>query len=191
MGRMRVSLIILAITVFTLTVLPQDSSPSGLLSGKWRLKDEAGVRIDLEILNSGDQITIIESLEYRNRPFVNRSTLYTDRRGEKNLKWIPGLPVPAEVKSETFWQKNKLVRKSSYSLASIDPQREGLTTVSERDEYSLSKDGQTLVLKSVSTMDSGTRLRHVLLPPSSRLPPRGQTSSLSIFPKKRIFQRIN
>jgi hypothetical protein len=121
---------------------PAPASPPNF-SGKWQLEDDAGGKRVMEISHTGDLLLITESFEHQKRTYSNKMALHTDRRGERNLNWIPGRATPAEVSSETYWKKGKLVRKSSYSLEAMDSRREWKTIVSERAEYTLSNDGDT------------------------------------------------
>ena len=183
--------ILFAVAVLGVNLFGQSiPSPLPNFSGKWQSEDGLGSKYFMQISHTGDQMVIHESFEHLKRTYSLTITLYSDRRGELNHKWIPGLSVPFEVKSETFWKKDKLVRKSSYTLESKDWNREGETIVSEDDEYGLSKDEQTLTIKSISQIKDSSRLRHVILPPGSGLPPRGENTFFSMHPKKRKFRRF-
>jgi hypothetical protein len=194
MARRKSIPILLAIAVFAVNGFSQAAPPAPKqpdFSGKWQLEDDPGSQRVLEISHTSDRLVVTESFQHRKTPYSNKIELYTDRRGERNLKWIPGLEGPTEVRSETFWKKDKLVRRSRYSLEAKDSRRESVATISETDEYSLSKDGRTLTIKSISTVDDSSRLRYVTPPPGSGLPPRGENSSFSMRPAKRVFRRVD
>ena len=193
MARTKSIPILLAIAAFAVNGFSQSAPPGPPLpdfSGTWELEDDPGLKLFLEISHTGVQLVIKESFQNGKAPYPNKIELYTDRRGERNLKQIAGLASAVEVRSETFWKKGKLVRRSTYSIEAKDSRRESLTTFSETDEFSLSKDGRTLIVKSITAVDNSSRLRYVTPPPGSGLPPRGENSSFSMHPRKRVFRRV-
>jgi hypothetical protein len=116
-------------------------------AGAWEIKNKESNPLKNQMLvinQSGDELSLIESFEYKGKLVSNQTTLYADKRGEQNLLLVPGADSAIEVKSKTSWKKGKLVRVSTFN--------EGTTR--ETQTYSLSEDGNSLTVETTGLSEN-------------------------------------
>lgn len=116
-------------------------------SGTWELIDGSTPGLKdrvLVISQTGDEITIADSYEFRNKKIDNNLKLFADKRGEVNLVRIADDDQTTEVRSETAWVKNKLVRKSTFKSTMTFQGEKIQATGYETHTFRLSDDGNKL-----------------------------------------------
>lgn len=122
-------------------------------SGKWSLKSKNGKKVvgdktTLIISQSGPEIKVMQESSPGGTPQQRELTYYADGRGETNPS-DSGKPFH----SVTSWKKNALVIR--FTLPSTRANNN--VVVNERiDEWTVSKDGQTLTHTSSFTSSSST-----------------------------------
>ena len=178
-----VSLILSAAMVVSAQVVIPDS-----LAGTWiSAEKNPEARRTLVISVSGNVLHFKEDFRSYKKPYSNEATLFLDKKGEKNLLNIPGVDAPSEVYSVTSVKKDKLLRKSEYSLVLRDTTHNVTTNIRVTEEYSLSKDGKTLRFKSITNRDERRDpIRPAPLPPGGMIP---EGSQLMVFPFERTYYR--
>jgi hypothetical protein len=122
------------------------------LSGTWVPQARTSLRRNwtLEIEQSGARFTMIDRFEFEKEGFANTTVLYSDGRGENNSMEVPGDDKPLAVSSITEWKKGKLVRRSKYEAAMMLGPETRVVQHTRTETYSLSKDGSSLIVESVS-----------------------------------------
>lgn len=121
-------------------------------SGKWLLESKGGKKVTgnkstLIISQSGPEIKVVQ--ESSQGGTSQQLTYYADGRGETN----PSDSGGQQFRSVTTWKKNALVIK--FSLPSTRANNN--VVVNERiDEWTMSKDGQTLTQTSSFTSSTST-----------------------------------
>jgi hypothetical protein len=128
------------------------------LSGTWRLDEKATQSIYrkspngatnyvLKISQTGEEIEIHRSYEINGRQINYTLTLFSDKRGEKNLRATD--VDETEEKSETFWRKNQLYRYIIYHRNSSENYTY-ISTDNLIEKYKLSDNGETLTITTQS-----------------------------------------
>ena len=148
-----VLLVLSVVAQFSLVNAQSESKQQTDFSGKWSLASKEGNKV------TGDKATLIISQRGPEIKVVQESsqggtsqqlTYYADGRGETN----PSDSGGKTFHSVTTWKKNALVIK--FSLPSTRANNN--VVVNERiDEWSMSKDGQTLTQTSSFTSSSSTK----------------------------------
>jgi len=121
-------------------------------TGVWEIenKDSNPVKNHTLIINQlGDELNLAESYEIKGKIITNKTTLYLDQRGERNLRLVPGADVAIEVKSKTSWKKDKLITKSTFSSPVMIGAGRYMAVYNETQTYSLSKDGNSLTVETL------------------------------------------
>jgi hypothetical protein len=142
-------------------------------AGTWEIADEKGYPFKnrtLIITQTVEELTLVESLEFEKKVISNKTILYPDKRGERNLFLAPGADDEIEVSSTTLWKKDKLVRRSTADTPFFGSTGRFIVVIRETQTYSLSKDGNSLTIHLIH----------------SRETPSGNISS-----GKRVFRRKN
>lgn len=116
-------------------------------TGTWELENKkvSGNRI-LVITHTGDELTITDTIQYNGKPVINKTTLYSDKRGERNVFTTLGADFETEIKSTTYWKKDKLVRNSTFTSPAISATNRYTVSHKETQTYSLSSDGNLLTI---------------------------------------------
>ena len=157
-------------------------------AGTWISGEKSGEgKRTLVISVSGNVVHLKEDFLSFKKPYSNESTLFLDKRGEKNLLNIPGADAPSEVHSITSLKKEKLIRKADYSTVSSNATYHIITNIRTTEEYSLSRDGKTLRLKSITSHDRRTDPGRPSTVPPGGITPAG--SQLMVFPFERTYHR--
>lgn len=131
-----------------------ESKQQNDFSGKWSLKSKDGKTVigDKTILiisQTGPEIKVVQEASHGGTTQQRELTYYADGRGETNPSDSGGKPF----RSVTSWKKNSLVIR--FSLPSTRANNN--VVVNERvDEWTVSKDGQTLTQTSSFTSSSST-----------------------------------
>ncbi|MBS1795128.1 MAG: hypothetical protein JSS81_14815 [Acidobacteria bacterium] len=137
------------------------------LGGSWRLVEADGAKIGAKSVFAGVTLKITQSAaavtieKTKTRPtaapVTETFTFYADGRGETNaktpLEYRPvfrspvSLPpvYPDQIGSKTVWDDRRLVTRYEKITAFVN---KNTVFVTARDEWSLSDDGQKLILKS-------------------------------------------
>jgi hypothetical protein len=129
-----------------------DVKPPADFSGKWSLESKndnkvAGDKTTLVISQTGPEIKVVQ--ESSQGGTQREFTYYADGRGETNPSESSGQPF----KSVTSWKKKALIIKFSFPSTRANNN----VVVNERiDEWTMSKDGQTLTQTSSFTSSSST-----------------------------------
>ena len=125
-------------------------------TGTWEFTGKGGPRKNqlLVIEHSGDELNLLESFEFEKKPFSRSLKLYSDKRGERNWIAVPGGDSKIEVESETFWKKDKLIRRSSFNENIVSPVGRFSVAHKLTETFSLSKDGSTLIVKLAGSTES-------------------------------------
>jgi hypothetical protein len=124
------------------TVAPPD------LSGTWEMAEGSPNMKDrvFVIEQTPEQITISDTFEHRKKRYANKTVLFPDKRGETNHVEFPGADEPTKIRSKTAWEKNKLVRRSTFETWL---EFRGECHIQKNDEvqtFSLSEDGSELTV---------------------------------------------
>jgi hypothetical protein len=120
-------------------------------TGMWEIENKESNPLKnqtLVINQTGDELSLTESFEYKGKLISNQTTLYADKRGEQNLLLISGADSAIEVKSKTYWKKGKLVRVSTFNTHFITGASRYVETTRETQTYSLSMDGNSLTVET-------------------------------------------
>ena len=163
--KLQICAFLIAIALAGISVTGQDQKKDAParpnFSGTWEFvgkvnKVEGGPR-RLEISHSGEQLQIVSNVgDFFGDRTVNRLTLFTDDRGERNE--VLNVPSNIVIDSKTKWEKDKLVRRYSfrYSLPfAMGPKWTGSTEV---EVFRLSKDGTILTIETTSVPDLPARV---------------------------------
>jgi len=153
---MKKSFSILAIMLFLCVsfVLAQDkiSREKPDFSGTWALDTKASNSYlknhkdyTLKISQTGEEIRINRSYEVIGKKVNFTITIFSDKRGEKNV--LPFVSGETEVESETYWNKNQLYYDYYYYM-NYASNRANLYYQRFVDRYKLSEDGNTLTVYS-------------------------------------------
>ena len=112
-----VFLLIAVIGLLVLGISAQSTGAKPNFSGTWEYMERGTPFRDrmLVITQTGDEINMVESYVFTGDSYTHKATLYTDNRGEVNMKQFPGGGPPSEVTSKTSWKKDKLLRKLRYA----------------------------------------------------------------------------
>lgn len=110
----------------------------------------------LVIAQTGDVINMVETYVFRGDPFTQRATIYTDNRGELNLKQFSAGEPPTAVTSKSTWKKDKLFRKLNYAYMMDSRGMRYKVTVDEEQTWGLSADGKRLTINTNSKRDAPT-----------------------------------
>jgi hypothetical protein len=135
-----------------LVSVQSDVKPPADFSGKWSLESKndnkvAGDKTTLVISQTGPEIKVVQ--ESSQGGTQREFTYYADGRGETNPSESSGQPF----KSVTSWKKKALIIKFSFPSTRANNN----VVVNERiDEWTMSKDGQTLTQTSSFTSSSST-----------------------------------
>jgi hypothetical protein len=185
---MRRPLILASLILTTAVALSAQVSLPNAFAGSWKSAEkDPQTRRTMVISVSGNVLHVKEDFLSYKRPISNEATLFLDKTGEKNLLNVPGGDAPFEVHSVSSLKKDKLLRKAEYSVLLRDSTYNVITSVRITEEYSLSKDGNTLTLKSISTRAERTEpSRPATLPPGRVTP---MESQLIVFPSERTYYR--
>ena len=146
-----VLLVLSVVAPFSLVNAQSESKQQADFSGKWSLESKDGNKVTgdkttLIISQTGPEIKVLQ--ESSQRGTSQEFTYYSDGRGETNPSNSGG-----QFRSITSWKKNALVIK--FSLPSTRANNN--VVVNERiDEWTMSKDGQTLTQTSSFTSSSST-----------------------------------
>jgi hypothetical protein len=149
--------ILFSITLFSLCIPAQEKSKDNKseekpnFSGTWLIDKEKSYPTSAErksvgdytvvIAHTGDELKISRKYTVKNIKGGYTETLYTDRREEKNVD-NTGMTMEAEIKSETFWKKQTVVRRFLYDKTG----RQMPAYIISGEIYSLSKDGKVLTI---------------------------------------------
>ena len=145
-------------------------------TGTWENENKKSFSFEnrmLIITHVNEELNISESFEYKKKPISNNLILYSDGRGERNFIFVPGVDSKVEIKSKTSWKKNKLIRKFSFTLSVPGNTERNLYDHETTEKYSLSKDGNSLIVES---------LTYIKTPPSNEM---------ITHPEKTIYRRKN
>jgi len=143
----------LVLLVLLVSVQSELKQPADF-SGKWSLESKNGNKVSgdkttLIISQTGPEIKVVQESSQGGTPQQREFTYYADGRGETNPSDSGGQPFH----SVTSWKKNALVIK--FSLPSTRANNN--VVVNERiDEWTISKDGQSLTQTSSFTSSSST-----------------------------------
>jgi hypothetical protein len=96
---------------------------------------------ELVITHSGEELKIVRSYISKNNKNYYSEILYTDKRKENNVDKA-GITTRAEIKSETFWKKQTIVRRFLYNKTIPGAPAYLLSN----EKFSLSKDGKILTI---------------------------------------------
>jgi hypothetical protein len=163
-----VAFIIAACSAAALSQSTEAVPATASFSGTWEAKAENGARrTTLLITQTGDAVTITETV-FTDRPVTNTRTLYTDKRGERNLLTVPYAEAPVEVESVTTLKDGKLIRKASLQATYYNRSTRHLSTQRETETYRISKDGKKLIISTKGTAQDRPELqpRREPLPPA-------------------------
>ena len=134
----------------------QGSSPPAKpdLSGTWafdrgrsNVGKNSSVNSEIKISHLDPELRILRTIDINGQPAQRELIYYTDGRGETNptTTWLstspdPTSPRPAETKSKTKWNGDRVVIRSKLRLMA------GIHAIEEDvvDEWKLSADGKTL-----------------------------------------------
>ena len=152
-------------------------------SGTWVYK--SGINTykveSLSIKQSGEKIDVTEKYKKGDRPL----TYYSDGRGETNT----AIDGTTQIKSRTKWTGDRLYtlfEKRSPSLPPSNPKPAQSSEASERsDEWSLSKDGNTLTITISFAYQSPVGPR----PAAARLPV-NTPPKVHHFTRKQVFKKL-
>lgn len=171
---------LLLLTLPTLAQQKQTDLPGLDFSGTWGLDVKKSFSLKerresyedyvLEIIQKDAEIKINAAITFRGREFKHALGLFTDKRGEENvqvfeqvilpepppggsLSEIPPLQLEEiDIKTKTSLDKDKLFRRGMYSVS-------GRNYILEED-YKLSKDGKTLTIRSIVTIQVSTGVQY-------------------------------
>ena len=152
--------LVVVIGLFTLTVSAQKPPDKTVtkpdFTGTWEYVERDSPFKDrvLVITHTGDEISMVESYVFKNDSYTQKATLYTDNRGETNVRHMPGGGPLSEITSNTSWKKNKLFRKLRYAYMMENRGMRYKVTVDEEQTWSLSEDGDTLTVNIKSGRDA-------------------------------------
>ena len=157
---MKLFLLAGAIALFSLTVPAQ--KPGGQtaarpnFAGTWEYAERGTEFKDrvLVITQTGDEIGMVETYLFKGDPYTQKATLYTDNRGEVNMKQFPGGGGASQIISNTNWKKDKLFVKLRYAYMMDNRGMRYKVTVDEEQTWSLSEDGETLTVNIKSSRDA-------------------------------------
>ena len=147
-----VLLVLSVVLQFNLVSAQSESKQQTDFSGKWSLESKGGNKVTgdkttLVISQSGPEIKIVQ--ESSQGGTSQQLTYYADGRGETNPSDAGG----QQFRSVTSWKKNALVIKFSLPSTRVNNN----VVVNERiDEWTMSKDGQSLTQTSSFTSSSST-----------------------------------
>ena len=147
-----VLLVLSVIAQFSLVSAQSELKQQTVFSGKWSLESKDGNKVTgdkttLIISQSGPEIKVVQESSQGGTP--RQLMYYADGRGETN----PSDSGGKTFHSVTSWKKKALVIK--FSLPSTRANNN--VVVNERvDEWTMSKDGQTLTQTSSFTSSSST-----------------------------------
>jgi hypothetical protein len=132
------------------------------LSGTWVIDKEKSYpksserkKVDyyrLIISHSDEEIKIARDYSFNNQRSSFTEILFTDKRGEKNVDRT-GMTNFPEIKSQTFWKKQTIVRRFLYSKSDV-----GTPYVISGEKYTLSDDGKTLTITTEYELGSRSDL---------------------------------
>ena len=154
------------------------------LAGRWVLQFSSGGQaanhIALDISQTEPEVRVTEKLA--SSASTRELTYYTDSRGETN----PAIDGKKTLKSTTEWNGNKLITKFSLLPRTLN----NVPVLEERvDEWSVSRDGQTLTWTS-SLTTSSPRQDASANPYGRPQTPNVLAAPLS-FRQKRSFKRVH
>ena len=169
---LRTGMIVLSLLITSLNSSAQTNVAD--LTGTWVFKSGRNDHhlANIQINQSGPQIAVTEKYEPKQKRSNRILTYYSDARGESNESF----DGKHQLKSRTKWVDDRL-----FTLFENLPKQSG--QLSERhDEWSLSKDGETLTITTTFKTES---------PTSSLRPLRtGSTSTKTHkFTLKRVFKK--
>lgn len=189
--------------VFTLPVVAKAQEKSKR-PGTWTLVKSLRTlpyQYQHSIGHSDDEFTIVERYTREGKHVINRIKLYVNGGGESNFVDVPISPSPVQKRSRTRWKKRVLERRSKYRETVRDRSRERSYNIEVVEEWEMSRDSQTLTLRSVETRTSaGGSDGPGILPPPVASPGNGGTRPLPRQPKisspivrqdKSVFVRKN
>jgi len=136
----------------------------------------------LKISQTGEEIQINRSYELNGEPRSFTLTLFSDKRGEKNL--ISFDTSETEEKSKTLWRKHQLFRYITYRKYSSNDWTY-VSTNNVIEKYKLSEDGKTLTIVTQDnylTWDSGF---------SPSLQSSKYSSNSSLGSSKQVFRKTD
>ena len=112
------------------------------------------------IAHNGDEMKISRNYTIKNNKSSYTEIFYLDKRKEKNVDKT-GITNEPEIKSETFWKKQTVVRRFLYSRSGG-----GMPAyIPALEKYSLSKDGKVLTITTEFNLSSfGSDERRVSAP---------------------------
>lgn len=183
------SILALMFFLFVSGVLAQEKPD---FSGTWLLevKNEnsknqskyAPKNYTLKISHTGEEIQINRSFEINGEPRSFTLTLFSDKRGEKNL--ISFDTSKTEEQSETLWKKNQLFRYITFSKNSSDFVRYS-STDKKIEKYKLSEDGKIL---TVTTQTFYSRWNSGFEPSSQES---NNSRNYSLSESKQVFRKAD
>lgn len=149
--------VLLIITLFSFCALAQKADKNkGIedkpnFSGTWIIDKEKSYSksadrknvsdYTLIITHSGNELKVFRDYTVKTDKNSYTEILYTDKRKEKNVDKT-GMTMQAEIKSETFWKKQAIVRRFLYDRSG----NEMPPYIISGEKYSLSKDGKVLTI---------------------------------------------
>ena len=153
---MKLVYLVLLIWLFVLAVDAQNPPARPDFSGTWEYVERNSPFRDrlLVITQTGDEINLVETYVFKGDPFTQKTVLYTDDRGETNVRQFSAGEPPSDVTSKTTWKKNKLFRRLSYAYMMDSRGMRYKVTVDEEQTWSMSADGKTLTVNSNSRRDA-------------------------------------
>ena len=157
-----VLLVLSMVLQFSLVSAQSELKPQTDFSGKWSLESKGGKKVTgdkttLIISQSGPEIKVVQ--ESSQGGTSQQLTYYADGRGETN----PSDSGGQQFRSVTSWKKNALVIRFSLPSTRVNNN----VVVNERiDEWTMSKDGQTLT--QTSSFTSSTSATDASINPQGR-----------------------